>query len=121
MGGITACGFVRSRNTARAAVLLVCTAPTMTTAKGLARGLLTRRLAACVSMLPGACSAYWWRGRIEQARETVLLIKTARRRLAAAMRFVKAAHPYTVPELIALPIVAGHPDYLAWLTDSCRG
>ena len=103
------------------AVVLLCTTPTMTSAKQLARGLLTRRLAACVSCLPRAESSFWWQGKLDHAQETVLLIKTSRARLPQAIRYAKRVHPYTVPELIALPIIAGHPAYLRWLQDSCRG
>jgi len=83
--------------------------------------LVARHLAACVSCLRGAESYFWWRGRTDHARETVLFIKTTRGRLASAMRFLKASHPYTVPELIAVPIVAGDAAYLAWLREACRG
>lgn len=86
-----------------------------------ARRLVSSHLAACVSCLPGARSYFWWQGRVDQARETLLVIKTTRRRLAAAMRAIRALHAYTVPELIALPIVAGSPAYLSWLQKACRG
>lgn len=86
----------------------------------MARGLLTRRLAACVSCIPGADSHYWWQGKIERARETLMIIKTAKARIAAAMRYLTGVHPYTVPELIALPIVQGGRPYLRWLQESCR-
>lgn len=101
--------------------MILCTAPTVAVARRLAQALVQRHLAACVSCMPGARSSYWWHGRVEHARETVLLIKTTRRRLGTALRALKSSHPYTVPELIALPIVAGHPAYLAWLEEACRG
>ncbi|MBI4227013.1 MAG: divalent-cation tolerance protein CutA [Candidatus Omnitrophica bacterium] len=106
---------------APAVVLLLCTTPTPAAARRLARGLLARRLAACVSCLPGADSRYWWNGRIERARETVMLIKTTRPRVGAAMRDLAKHHPYTVPELIAVPIVRGGRPYLRWLRETCRG
>lgn len=104
-----------------AAVILLCTTPTPALARRVARSLVTRHLAACVTCLPGADSTFWWHGRVDHARETLMIIKTTRRRLPAAMRAVRAAHTYTVPELIALPIVAGSRDYLGWLHEACRG
>lgn len=106
---------------AAAAVIVFCTAPTPAVARRLARRLLTRRLAACVSCLAGAESHYWWKGRLERARETLMIIKTSRSRLAEAMRCLAGAHPYTVPELLALPVTAGSRPYLRWLQDACRG
>ncbi len=103
------------------AVVLLCTTPTPIVAHRMARQLVSRHLAACVSCLPGARSYFWWQGRVDQARETVLVIKTTRRRLAATMRAIRTTHPYTVPELIALPIVAGSRAYLTWLQKACRG
>lgn len=103
------------------AVVLLCTAPTHALARRLARSLVSTRLAACVTCVPRAESFFRWQGRLDRARETLMVIKTARRRLPEAMRALRAAHPYTVPELIALPIVAGGRDYLGWLQDACRG
>jgi len=71
--------------------------------------------------VPAVESQYWWQGRVERARETLMIIKTSRRRLAAAMRHLAGLHPYTVPELIALPIVAGGRPYLRWLREACHG
>ncbi len=103
------------------AVVLLCTTPTPATAHRMARRLVLSHLAACVSCVPGARSYFWWQGRLDQARETLMIIKTTRRRLAATMRAISALHPYTVPELIALPIVAGSRPYLTWLQRACRG
>ncbi|OGX41366.1 MAG: hypothetical protein A3C53_04785 [Omnitrophica WOR_2 bacterium RIFCSPHIGHO2_02_FULL_68_15] len=105
---------------AAAAVVLLCTTPTPAAARRLGRCLLTRHLAACVSCLPGAESHYWWKGRLERARETLMIIKTSRARLAEAMRCLADAHPYTVPELLALPVAAGGRPYLRWLQHACR-
>jgi len=101
--------------------VLLCTTPTHALARRLARGLLTKRLAACVSCLPSVDSLFWWQGRIDHARETLMVIKTSQRRLATAMRYLKQSHSYTVPELIAWPITDGDQAYLDWLHESCRG
>ena len=74
------------------------------------------RLAACVNILPGAVqSVYRWKGKVESARERLLLIKTSRKRLAKLRAAVERMHSYDVPEFIALPIAEGSPAYLAWL------
>jgi len=79
---------------------------------------LKRRLVGCVNVIPGIRSFYWWKGRVEQGKELLLFLKTTRHRLPALSRFVKAAHSYDVPELVALPFSWGHPLYLKWLRDS---
>lgn len=96
------------------------TAPSAASARKLADGLLVRKLAACVTVLPGAASRYWWKGRLESARELLLVAKTSRARLPALVKAVKALHPYEVPEVVALPIAGGNPDYLAWLGTSLK-
>ncbi len=83
----------------------------------LGRALLDERLAACVNALPVA-SAYWWRGQIEEAAETLLIVKTVDRHLEALTARVRALHSYSVPEVVALPIVGGNADYLRWIDES---
>ena len=84
---------------------------------GLGRALLDERLAACVNITP-VRSAYWWQGRVEEAGETLLIVKTVDRLIDTLVGRVRALHSYTVPEVIALPIVAGNPDYLRWIEES---
>jgi periplasmic divalent cation tolerance protein len=77
------------------------------------------RLVACVNILPGAVtSIYRWKGKVESAKERLLLIKTSRKRLAKLKAEVARLHSYDVPEFIALPIAAGSPAYLAWMAES---
>jgi len=95
--------------------LIYCTCPDHDTATRLAKQLVECRLAACVNVLPGLTSVYRWNGCIEQASETLLLIKTHAARLAALLDALARAHPYEVPEIIAVPIVAGLPGYLNWI------
>ncbi|MBI3976114.1 MAG: divalent-cation tolerance protein CutA [Armatimonadetes bacterium] len=83
----------------------------------LGRALLDERLAACVNMVP-VQSAYWWRGQVEEAGETLLIVKTVDRLLETITARVRALHSYTVPEVIALPIVGGNADYLRWIEES---
>ena len=102
------------------AVVLHCTCPDAATADRIAHALVDERLAACVQQLPGLRSTYRWDGRVEQAAEVLLLIKTARDRIRDVAARVRALHPYDVPELIALEAVDGAPDYLDWVIAQSR-
>ena len=100
-------------------VLVTCSSPAE--ARRIARAVVEARLGACVNILPGAVqSIYRWKGKVECARERLLLIKTSRRRLAKLRKTVEQLHSYDVPEFIALPIAAGSPAYLAWMEDCLR-
>jgi periplasmic divalent cation tolerance protein len=87
-------------------------------ARELARTLVDERLAACVNVLPGVTSIYTWEGRREEAMESLLLIKTRPERYADLERRVRELHPYSVPEVLALPVQAAAADYLRWVHDS---
>jgi periplasmic divalent cation tolerance protein len=84
-------------------------------ASRLARSLVERRLAACVNILPGARSIYRWQGKIEDAAEWVLVIKSRRDLFEKLREAISKAHSYEVPEVIAIPVVDGSEAYLAWL------
>jgi len=87
-------------------------------ARSIARAVVEQRLAACVNILPGAVnSIYRWKGKVETARERLLLIKTSCKQLAKLQAAVERLHSYEVPEFIALPIVAGSRAYLAWMKE----
>ncbi|MGE5622580.1 MAG: divalent-cation tolerance protein CutA [Bacillota bacterium] len=97
-------------------VLMVLTnVPDEAVAESIARILVEQRLAACVNVLPAVRSIYRWQGAVEQASEATLLIKTTPQHYAALEAAIKSAHPYEVPEIVALPIVAGWPAYLDWV------
>jgi periplasmic divalent cation tolerance protein len=98
--------------------LCFVTAGDRATADRLTAGLLRERLAACVTAVPGARSAYLWKGRVKQAREILLLIKTRRALRRGVTEFVKRHHPYEVPEVIFAAIDAGSRPYLDWLGES---
>jgi periplasmic divalent cation tolerance protein len=89
-------------------------------ASRLGRALVEERLAACVNLIPAIASTYWWRGQIEQADEVLLVVKTRQDLLDLLTARVRVLHSYTVPEVIALPIIRGNPDYLAWIDESVR-
>jgi periplasmic divalent cation tolerance protein len=100
-------------------VLVTC--GTLTEARRIARAVVTKRLAACVNIvLSPAESVYRWKGKVEKAREYLLLIKTTSKLLAGLESEVKRLHSYGVPEFIALPIAAGSREYLAWLGESVK-
>jgi periplasmic divalent cation tolerance protein len=86
-----------------------------------ARAVLEARVAACVNRLAPCQSEYWWQGKLEQAQEWPLLMKTTRRQYAALEAVIRAEHPYDVPELIAWPLAAGLPAYLTWVQDEATG
>lgn len=88
-------------------------------AKGLARLMLKRKLCACVNIINGVDSFFWWKAKLDSAKESLLIAKTERRLLRKLIREVKAAHSYEVCEIIALPIAAGNKRYLDWITESC--
>jgi periplasmic divalent cation tolerance protein len=99
--------------------LVLVTCSTGMQAKLIARSVVEKRLAACVNILRSPVeSHYRWKGKVEKAREFLLLIKTTARKLGALEREVKRLHSYDVPELIALPIIAGSEPYLTWLSES---
>jgi periplasmic divalent cation tolerance protein len=88
-------------------------------ARRIARALVEKRLAACGNILEAPVrSIYRWKSKVETAREYLLLIKTSRRRFAALQAEVKRLHSYDVPEIIALPIASGSPEYLKWISES---
>ena len=97
---------------------VLITAPDAAVAEALARGLVEARLAACVNVLPGVVSYYRWEGRLEQDQELLLIAKTRESRLPALMEWVRVHHPAKVPEIIALPVIAGDAPYLAWVASS---
>ena len=101
------------------AVVVYVTAPSAEEARMLARVLVDERLAACVNLLPVE-SVYRWEGKVEEAAEALLVIKTRRARLDALAARVRALHPYAVPEIIALPVVSGWPPYLQWIVDETK-
>ena len=101
--------------------LVLVTCPTLSEARKISRHLLQKYLAACVNIHTTKVeSIYRWKGKIETAREHLLLIKTTARRLKSLEREVLRLHSYETPEFLALPISSGSRAYLRWLSDSCK-
>ena len=95
--------------------LVLTTCPDLDVAERVARALVQERLAACVNILPVAKSIYLWKGRVESAAEQLLIIKSMARAFRAIRKRILELHPYELPEVLAVPIADGLPDYLAWI------
>ncbi|MGQ9543387.1 MAG: divalent-cation tolerance protein CutA [Candidatus Bathyarchaeia archaeon] len=96
-------------------VAVIVTCPDIDTALKIARSLTVKRLAACVNITSRVRSIYRWEGRIEEAEENILIIKSKQNLLHGIVDDVKANHPYKVPEIISLPIIEGSKDYIDWI------
>ena len=96
-------------------LLVLSNLPDRASAEALAAKLIEERLAACVNILAPCRSVYRWNDAVEQATEIPLLIKTSEARYASLEAAIRAHHPYQLPEIVALPIARGLPDYLAWV------
>ncbi|MBS1197583.1 MAG: divalent-cation tolerance protein CutA [Proteobacteria bacterium] len=96
-------------------LLVITNCPNATCAETIAMAVVEERLAACVNIMPPCRSIYLWLGAIEAAEEIPLLIKTTSNRYTELEAVIKTHHPYTVPEIIAIPISQGLPAYLEWL------
>lgn len=96
-------------------LLILTNVPDVASAEKLAQTLVGTRAAACVNVLAACRSIYRWQGAVEAANEIPLLIKTTAANYPRIEAIVRAQHPYDVPELIAVPITHGLPDYLRWL------
>ena len=98
-------------------IVVYVTAGSADEADRLARSLVDERLAACVNRIPSVQSVYRWQGKVEQSQEELLIIKTSRDRFAALEKRVRELHSYSVPEVIALPVIEGSSNYLKWLKE----
>ena len=98
-------------------LLVYMTAPDADTAQRIGRALVERRLAACVNILPGVQSMYWWDGAVQSESETAFLAKTAAGRYEALQACVLEMHPYEVPCIVALSLDRGHEPFLRWIVE----
>ncbi|KAK5824118.1 Protein CutA, chloroplastic -like protein [Gossypium arboreum] len=101
-------------------IVVYVTVPNREAGRKLAGSIVKEKLAACVNIVPGLESVYLWEGKINSDPEEMLIIKTRQSLLEALTEHVKANHEYDVPEVIALPITGGSPQYLEWLKNSTR-
>jgi periplasmic divalent cation tolerance protein len=96
-------------------LIALCTCPDAALADHIAETLVGEGLAACVNALPGVSSVYRWQGEVQRDAEVLLLIKTTQARLSGLTDRVRQLHPYDLPEVIAIPVSGGLPDYLQWV------
>lgn len=87
----------------------------------MARGIVERRLAACVSVVPQITSAYRWKGAIEESEEALMIIKTTSKAVGPAIETIREMHSYENPEILAIDISEGSEDYLKWVEDTTKG
>jgi periplasmic divalent cation tolerance protein len=103
-------------------IVVLVTCRSFREAHSIARELVERRLAACATVVEAPVwSIYRWKGKVEAAKECLLILKSSRRRFAALEAAVEKLHSYDVPEIIALPVSAGSRAYLGWMAESLAG
>ncbi|MBI4823946.1 MAG: divalent-cation tolerance protein CutA [Nitrospirae bacterium] len=98
-------------------IVVFITAPNEDEAVKIANALVSERLAGCVNIIKGVRSIYSWQGKIEDEPEVLMILKTRQSLFEPLLKRVKELHTYSVPEVIALPIVEGSEDYLKWLSE----
>ena len=96
-------------------LVVLCTCPDRTVAERLAGGLVEQNWAACVNILPEIRSIYRWQGELHNDGEVLMVIKSTRAAYPGLQHWLQKEHPYDVPEILALPLAAGSPDYLEWV------
>jgi periplasmic divalent cation tolerance protein len=101
-------------------IIVLITAGSEEEAHRIAELLVKEKKAACVNIVPRVDSLFWWEGKLDSARENLLLVKTKASLFPEIVELVKRTHSYEVPEIIALPITAGSEDYLNWLDIACQ-
>lgn len=99
-------------------IVIFVTASSRKEALRIAQGLIKNKLAACVNIVGGVESLFWWQGKVDCAREILLVIKSKKEKLSRIIKQVKSMHSYDVPEIIALPVAGGYKDYLKWINES---
>ena len=100
-----------------ATLLVISNAPDREVAERIAEALVAKRLAACVNILGACTSVYRWQGEVERAEEIPVLIKTRLARYPEVEALIRQLHPYELPEIIAVPVTHGLPDYLQWVAE----
>jgi len=96
-------------------IAIFVTASNEKEAEKIADFLLKQKLVACVNIIPGIFSLFWWEGKKESARETFLILKSTLANLEEIIRAVRKTHSYTIPEVIAIPVIGGNGHYLEWV------
>ena len=102
-------------------VVVLCAFPDLPVARQIGTVLVEKQLAACVNLVPGVESLFRWKGALCTEAEVLGLLKTTQGGFEALREELVTLHPYEVPEVLALPVQAGHEDYLGWLRAAIRG
>jgi periplasmic divalent cation tolerance protein len=101
-------------------IVIFVTASNKREAQKIAAGLIKQRLAACVNIMDKVDSVFFWEGKIQKAKESLLIIKSKKEKMSKVVKLVKSLHSYEVPEIIALPVIAGDKPYLRWIDAALR-
>lgn len=101
-------------------IVVFITAANRKEADLISEALVKRKLVACVNITERVESVFWWKGKVEHAKELLLMAKSRKSKFSQIVKAVKSLHSYDVPEIIALPVVCGSDTYLRWINDSLR-
>ncbi len=101
-------------------IIILITAANKKEAAKIAHALLNNRVAACVNIVDGLESLFWWQGKVDKAGEALLIVTSRKEKFQKIVKLVKSVHSYEVPEIIAIPIVSGFKPYLKWIDESLR-
>jgi len=101
-------------------IVIFVTAANKEEAKLIAASLLKKKLVACVNIVDKVESFFWWKGKIDSAKEALLIIKSKRANFPKITKLIKSIHSYDVPEIIAIEIISGYIPYLNWIDDSVK-
>jgi periplasmic divalent cation tolerance protein len=101
-------------------IVIFITASKKEEARKIANELIAKKLVACVNIVDRVESHFWWQGKVDNAKEVLLIAKSRKDKFAKIVKSVKSVHSYDVPEIIAMPIIAGYKPYLRWINDSIR-
>ncbi len=101
-------------------IVIFVTTPNKKEASRIAEALIRSKSAACVNIIDKVDSVFFWEAKVQKAKESLLIIKSKKEKLPKIIRLVKSLHSYKVPEIIALPIIAGSKPYLRWIDESVR-
>lgn len=99
-------------------ILILITASSIDEGEKIAQSLVFNHLAACVNIVPSVTSIFFWEGKTDKATEVLLMVKSKQALLDIIIKHVKNIHTYTVPEIIALPLIGGSEDYLKWVEEN---
>jgi len=99
-------------------IVIFITARNRIEAKKISSLLIKNKLAACVTIVKAIESFFWWKNKVDTAKEVLLIVKTKKDKFERIVRLVKSLHSYSVPEIIAMPIIGGSKEYLNWINES---